>query len=446
MIHSSRARRGLVLVVVGALVLFAASAAPRVHAATVVVNDLSDSFHRPGCATSGTGECTLRDAIFFTNFIPGADIITFALGGTITLDSALPDIEDDLTIDGAVTTDGVTQHVTVSGAGHHRVMSVLSGSVRLNALTITGGNVQASGGGIYSAGTLTITNSVIADNRAFVGAGIYNDRGTVTIALSTIRGNRVSLAAKGGGIASEAGVVDVSDSTIEGNWADQGGGIFGAHGTVFNIARSTFHGNVSFQLPGGALSGSSIDVNITNSTFYDNRVEAGVGSGTEPPRGGALWIFEGSVNITNSTFYKNVATRGLSIVLDGPLGSYRGTVRNTIVADLFGCDSDGVALDVDLSNLTLDRFCNGGVDVPLESLDLADLADNGGPTHTVAIGANSLAIGRGHDNVCAASPVNNEDQRGVTRPQGSHCDIGAFERHRRADLPTRRRVGSSADH
>ena len=89
---------------------------------------------------------------------------------------------------------------------------------------------------------------------------------------------------------------------------------------------------------------------------------------------------------------------------------------------------------------------DGGIEVPLESLDLADLADNGGPTHTVAMGANSLSIGRGHDNVCAASPVNNEDQRGVTRPQGSHCDIGAFERHRRADLPTRRRVGSSTDH
>jgi hypothetical protein len=28
---------------------------------------------------------------------------------------------------------------------------------------------------------------------------------------------------------------------------------------------------------------------------------------------------------------------------------------------------------------------------------------------------------------CAANPVSNLDQRGVARPQGSHCDIGALE-------------------
>ncbi|MGH2442924.1 MAG: choice-of-anchor Q domain-containing protein, partial [Chloroflexota bacterium] len=34
----------------------------------------------------------------------------------------------------------------------------------------------------------------------------------------------------------------------------------------------------------------------------------------------------------------------------------------------------------------------------------------------------------GNDAVCQAAPVNNRDQRGLPRPQGTHCDIGSFER------------------
>ena len=40
----------------------------------------------------------------------------------------------------------------------------------------------------------------------------------------------------------------------------------------------------------------------------------------------------------------------------------------------------------------------------------------------------SAAIDAGDDGICAAPPVNNRDQRGVARPQGAHCDIGACTR------------------
>ena len=39
----------------------------------------------------------------------------------------------------------------------------------------------------------------------------------------------------------------------------------------------------------------------------------------------------------------------------------------------------------------------------------------------------SPAINAGDDAACAASPVSNTSQNGVTRPQGAHCDIGSFE-------------------
>ncbi len=58
---------------------------------------------------------------------------------------------------------------------------------------------------------------------------------------------------------------------------------------------------------------------------------------------------------------------------------------------------------------------------------LAALADNGGPTQTMALTPISPAIDAGDDSNCAADPVSGVDQRGVSRPQGAHCDMGAYE-------------------
>ena len=61
---------------------------------------------------------------------------------------------------------------------------------------------------------------------------------------------------------------------------------------------------------------------------------------------------------------------------------------------------------------------------------LGALSDNGGPTQTLALGTGSAAIDTGDDAVCAqtgAGKVNGVDQRSMHRPQGPHCDIGAFE-------------------
>jgi len=42
--------------------------------------------------------------------------------------------------------------------------------------------------------------------------------------------------------------------------------------------------------------------------------------------------------------------------------------------------------------------------------------------------AGSPAINAGDDATCAAAPVSGLDQRGIIRPQGVHCDIGAYEK------------------
>jgi len=68
------------------------------------------------------------------------------------------------------------------------------------------------------------------------------------------------------------------------------------------------------------------------------------------------------------------------------------------------------------------------VSVSTEDLALGPLADNGGPK-THALGTDSVAV----DWIPAQNCVDADgqplttDQRGVTRPQGPACDVGAFE-------------------
>ena len=63
------------------------------------------------------------------------------------------------------------------------------------------------------------------------------------------------------------------------------------------------------------------------------------------------------------------------------------------------------------------------VDVSVDDLKLDVLADNGGPTMTHALLPGSVAI----DVIPGAACEVDEDQRGVTRPQGAMCDVVAFE-------------------
>jgi hypothetical protein len=106
------------------------------------------------------------------------------------------------------------------------------------------------------------------------------------------------------------------------------------------------------------------------------------------------------------------------------------TVTNSILADSISgnCVSEpnGGIIDGG-NNLDSDGTCgfSSGIVNPL--LGSAGLQNNGGPTKTIGLQSACQAIDAGNDTVCSAWPVNGVDQRGVVRPQGPHCDIGAFE-------------------
>jgi hypothetical protein len=64
----------------------------------------------------------------------------------------------------------------------------------------------------------------------------------------------------------------------------------------------------------------------------------------------------------------------------------------------------------------------GGTNIITAYPRLGTLGNYGGFTQTIPLLENSSAINTGNDAICPAT-----DQRGVARPQGAHCDIGAFE-------------------
>jgi hypothetical protein len=280
-----------------------------------------------------------------------------------------------------------------------------------NSSNTDGGN--GGGGGIYNGnGTVIVSTSIFSDNRASRGGGIYNEHGGFTVNTSTFSDNSAS--EWGGGIQNDSGTLTVGNSTFASNSASAGGGGISG-GRTLTVTNCTFAGNTAGAEGGGIYSWSRGTLTMSNSTFFGN--SAGW-------HGGGVYIYvsgnSGMVTVTNSTFSSNSATYGGGIYND--VGTV--TLENTIVANSPAGNNCTGAITDGGGNLSYpDTTCPGINADPL----LGPLQDNGGPTDTMALGIGSAAIDAGIDAICAALPVNNLDQRGVTRPQGPHCDIGAVE-------------------
>ncbi len=371
----------------GLALLAALVCAGSTFAAEIIVNDLGDD------ATPGNGLCTLREAIHNANddntdttggdceVGNSEDTITFGVEGTIYLGSTLPEITDGagLKIDGG-------NGITVSGGGTMQVMLVSAGAVaELVGLTVADGfsDIDSDGGGgIENHGKLTVAHSTLSRNTAFAGGGIRNF-GTLTVTHSTVSGNTAH--GDGGGI-ENIGTLTVANSTVSGNSTDRdGGGIW--NGRTLTVTHSTLYQNSAGSSGGGIFNDGSLisEVAILN---LDNAIVGGSLSGGD------------CVNGTDA----EVNPSGVNLIEDGSCGA----------------DSDP------------DHFITGNP-------NLAPLADNGGPTMTVALcqAADSPAGCTGNspaiDAVPAAACSLATDQRGETRPVDGDgdgaalCDIGAYE-------------------
>jgi hypothetical protein len=164
--------------------------------------------------------------------------------------------------------------------------------------------------------------------------------------------------------------------------------------------------------PGGSPSGG-VRVFVVNSgvTASISGLTIRHGNAGNGDSGGGI-ANNGTLTVTNSTISGNSSDNGGGLLNSG--GTV--TVTNTIVAGNSGGDITGA--------YTGSHNLIGGT--PL----LGTLGSYGGPTPTIPLLPGSPAIDAGDDATCAqtgSGKVNGLDQRGITRPQGAHCDIGAFE-------------------
>jgi Ca2+-binding RTX toxin-like protein len=278
-------------------------------------------------------------------------------------------------------------------------------NVALSGLTVRNGEKSTIGGGIRNVGTLTLTDVAVRDNQAgFGGGGIRNDF-DLTVNRSEISDNTtgappsteaVGPAARRPKASRRAGVLGGDGPAGVGG----GAGIF--NNADARVVNSTISGNDSDTF-GGGLTNFGVDASFEaeNVTFAANGA----------PTGG---------NIAN--------TPGPAIpsgvTAQGPPSSAFGTVtlNSTIVAN--PREDDNCAGPIESAGFNLEfPGTSCGLEIRGDPR-LGPLANNGGPTNTHRLGAGSAAIDRVGRGAC---PPPGTDQRGVARPQGARCDVGAFE-------------------
>lgn len=421
----------LTLVSVVAVITSVVLAGPA-HAATLCVN--------PG----GTGGCFASIQAAIDAAAPNTSINVAA--GTyepFTIPANTP-----LTLRGA----GSTRTIVDGEPGQRVAFLLHSSSATISRVTLRGGasgitnfgtlrlensrvTENANDGGIVNFGSLTVVGTLIDRNSRSIGGGIAN------IADATVERSRIvnNVATWGGGISQDFGTLTVIDSLIAHNAAEDGGGLYNGAADLVTIVRSTISGNHASGEGGGIWTFNPTD--IANSTISANTAETG----------GGIWAGFPQVGLTNSTLSGNSATTGGGVFATSELLTASDTSPNVLTAEapIFGVvltnsivanspiGGDCVETSpnfIEDGGHSVDSDSTCGLDPALGSLSgvdplLGPLADNGGPTPTLALLAGSPAIDAGDNATCLRPGIDNIDQRGLVRitEVDPVCDIGAYE-------------------
>jgi len=402
----------------------------------------------------------------FTSYLTAGSWVTLGTYDSVPyqVDSVTSDTAFTLTKNYTGASNSSTPIFTCAADGDGGAIYNTGGTATVTGSTFSN-NSGSSAGAIYndSSGTLDITGSTFNSNQALgpaytsgygAGGAIQNSQGVMSIASSTFDSNSASSSSFGG----IGGAIEIdgsspstpdgiTDSTFTGNSADDGGAIYVYNGSS-NISGSTFDSNSADHTSG---SGGALDLTfngaaaVANSTFYGNSAF----------EGGAIYTNSNSTTVTNATLSGNTAYEALGG--GGIYGYVSGPALQNVI--LWGDKDNGGSSSNEIGQSTsplavpsIDHSVVEGGDGGIGdgtgtawssgtgNLDtdpkLESLADNTGPTHTMALLTGSSAINTGDNTVCAADAglpaggalgAGGVDQRGVTRPVGTHCDIGAYE-------------------
>jgi hypothetical protein len=346
--HRFRRRGGRVapaLVVAGAASVALALPAPALALTfepDPAVLDSVDAAPGDGVCANAEGRCSLRAAVMEANggTTGSADTIVLSRGTyqlTIPeIDRGFPsDIDGDLNFVAGqpVAVVGIFRsgapRATIEQTAPHRVLSVSPGAdVDLSGVTVTGGDVTAGGGGIFSAGTLTVPS-------------------TLALHYARINGNRTE--GPGGGIlAGGGGLLELDHVAVRQNEAGTGGGILSVGPATMRF--TTVRDNVA-RLGGGIFWGFSPGerprrLELRNSLVAGNRA---VGDDVRASGGGLAIRADGpfhgnQVQVVDTTIRGNHADRdGGGIHVEGFASALR-VERSTLVANDATGEGGGVLL------------------------------------------------------------------------------------------------------
>jgi hypothetical protein len=382
-----------------------------VHADTVSVSN---------CDDSGAG--SLRKAI--DDAAPG-DTINFSVdcpaAAPITLTSSII-IPKPLTISGA------GHEIVISGGGAVRIFEIMGADVTLEYLTLKNASVSdgGDGGAINDSGNrLTLSHMTFESNGVTNngdGGAIYHYlNGSLTIQNSVFKSNSAEY---GGAIFSMTNTT-VTDSTFEGNQAYRGGAYANYSGSVSTFERVTMNGNVAVG-PGNTFGDAGAVYLGFGTLTINNSTISGNGSVNYTNYAGAIYAYDANVYLKNSTIADNVINTTDPGFSGGGLYINNSTlsISNTILANNTkeDCHTEGGLTIIENINNLVEVSSGCGTPSLTADPNLGPLADNGGSTWTRALLPGSPAIEAGDNASCLST-----DQRAIVRPQGSYCDIGAYE-------------------
>jgi CSLREA domain-containing protein len=364
-----------------------------------------------GAVLNQAGTLTLNNVPVMNNHADGSG------GGVYSPDGSATIVNSTFSGNSANTAGGLGgAHITITGSTFSNNTATQFGGglypfdLTMTDSTVTGNHSGSFFGGVGVGGPGTIVNSTIANNTSQQAAGIgVQEDGGVTFVLDrdSIENNHASCAGAGGlaTFSTDAtAAIFVLNTTISGNSTASaacglaGGGMANVGPSPVTIANSTIAGNYGASVRGGAI------YNSGQLTLLNDTISANYGGG-----GGTGGIYDDSVSGAGTT-----------------------TLANTILANNENngnVECTGGGFTSSGHNIDGDNTCgfNAPGDQTSTNPQLGALANNGGPTLTMAPVPGGPAGDNGSDAVCKARPVADRDQRGIKRPQGPHCDVGSVE-------------------